>query len=631
MAKMFDKVSQSFLDAIKGVVESTAEYEKSMDAEKKKNISASDKNKISKLAALMKAEKKPVSEAKKCKECGCEKCECEKEMDESVEQIDEVSKATLGRYINKAKDQIDAASWRSGYRSAKPNDPNSDDIIKAKEKQLSKRHKGISTAVNKLTKEETIDESDEGWYTHNQMYGKVSKENWKKGWRYNQHKDKPFYHQPTGKWHASIKEDAEQIDELSKKTLRSYTAKAVDSLAHNARIAGTLERGVTTYQRRADSLKQAEKRKTGINRAVNKLTKEEAEQIDEISTKLATDYTAKAADASGHKNMPTKKLDKRYKSIALAHEKIRGRHANVPTTEEIDPGLEDELKKTRQTKKSVEGARIKLTKGWGDGGKSMKSSYGKLAKEEVEQIDELSKKTLGSYVYKAANQVGEKGITAGLKIGDSEDSKKEFKTMGKRQKGIAKAVSKLTKEEQDFIDALNNELDEAKGDITVKSKSAADAFAQHTGQDKKKTSVPKDSKTGKTLFQKVTSEEVELDEARGRPKKAAAKDFTIHPRTKEKLMHNNPEHMARIEKLQKHGVLEKPKTEAGQHIINQLRKASTSMQGGATVHFTHGESKHVSAAHAGKALDKYASMKPNEKEDFQKKISHSHEQMMKHI
>ena len=122
-----------------------------------------------------------------------------------------------------------------------------------------------------------------------------------------------------------------------------------------------------------------------------------------------------------------------------------------------------------------------------------------------------------------------------------------------------------------------------------------------------------------------------LEEARGRPKKAAAKDFTVHPKTGEKLMHNNPEHMKRIEKLQKHGVLEKPKTEAGQHIINQLRKASTSMQGGATVHFTHGESKHVSAAHAGKALDKYASMKPSEKEDYQKKISHSHEQLMKHI
>lgn len=39
--------------------------------------------------------------------------------------------------------------------------------------------------------------------------------------------------------------------------------------------------------------------------------------------------------------------------------------------------------------------------------------------------------------------------------------------MGKRQKGIATAVKKLTKEEQDFIDALNNadmeQIDELSG------------------------------------------------------------------------------------------------------------------------------------------------------------------------
>jgi hypothetical protein len=66
-------------------------------------------------------------------------------------------KKTLGRYINKAKDQIDAASWRSGYRQGV--DPNADvtnsPILKSKERLLTKRHKGISTAVNKLTSEES--------------------------------------------------------------------------------------------------------------------------------------------------------------------------------------------------------------------------------------------------------------------------------------------------------------------------------------------------------------------------------------------------------------------------------------------------------------------------------------------
>lgn len=48
--------------------------------------------------------------------------------------------------------------------------------------------------------------------------------------------------------------------------------------------------------------------------------------------------------------------------------------------------------------------RIKLTKGWGDGGKSMKSSYGKLTKEEVEDLDEISAKTVDSYREKAYSQ-----------------------------------------------------------------------------------------------------------------------------------------------------------------------------------------------------------------------------------
>jgi transposase-like protein len=61
--------------------------------------------------------------------------------------------------------------------------------------------------------------------------------------------------------------------------------------------------------------------------------------------------------------------------------------------------------------------------------------------------------------------------------------------------------------------------------------------------------------------------------------------------------------------------------------MNQLQKAKTSMTGGTTINFTHGDSKHVSGTHAARLLDKYAGMKPNEKEDFQKKIGHSHEKL----
>jgi predicted transcriptional regulator len=78
-----------------------------------------------------------------------------KKTNEETEQVDEVSKATMGRYINKAKDSIDMTSYRSGIKDGtaissstpyKSNNP--------LEKKLTKRHKGISMAVKKLTKED---------------------------------------------------------------------------------------------------------------------------------------------------------------------------------------------------------------------------------------------------------------------------------------------------------------------------------------------------------------------------------------------------------------------------------------------------------------------------------------------
>jgi len=318
---------------------------------------------------------------------------------------------------------------------------------------------------------------------------------------------------------------AAPINEISKGTLGRYINKAKDSIdmASYRQGAHHGDLGSPRYNRLE---KKLSKRHKGISTAVNKLTKE----------------------ASGDQH------------IEVTHA-VTGQKKKVP----VHP---DNAFKALNHYKSLS---------------STKSA--RIVSEDAEQIDELSKATMGRYINKAATKMGSQGVTAGLKIAADEKSSKNFKDMGKREKGIKLAVNKLTKEEQDFIDSLNNDM----------------------------------------------FEEVEITEARGRPKKAGAKDFTIHPKTKEKLMHNNPEHMKKIEALQKNKVLEKPKIEAGQHIMNQLQKAKTSMLGGSTIHFTHGDSKHVSGTHAAKLLSKYAGMKPNEKEDFQKKIGHSHEQLMKHV
>jgi hypothetical protein len=441
-----------------------------------------------------------------------------------------------------------------------------------------------------------------------------------------------------------------------------------------------------------------------------KPVKEDAEQIDEISSDMAhrylkgkreRDYDISPDGKSSKLKKPQSfdKMNKDMKSTVRALKTIEKakkanedvEHTNCGTPEccgqcdtaapinEISKGTlgryinkaKDSIDTAsyRQGHKEAHGSSSKpLEKKLTKRHKGISTAVNKLTKEESEQIDELSKGTMGRYINKAATKMGSQGVTAGLKIAADEKSSKNFKDMGKREKGIKLAVNKLTKEEQDFVDSLNDEMFEGMDNdmpkgledraprgrarnamgraITKKERNLARARKEiasrneETGYletDLKKRKKNNDQavkdmkKMGSPMKNPHFGEEVEITEARGRPRKAGAKDFTIHPKTKEKLMHNNPADMARIERLQKNGILEKPKVEAGQHIMNQLSKAKTSMLGGSTIHFTHGDSKHVSGTHAAKLLSKYAGMKPNEKEDFQKKIGHSHEQLMKHV
>lgn len=66
-------------------------------------------------------------------------------------------------------------------------------------------------------------------------------------------------------------------------------------------------------------------------------TVKESAQLDEISLKLAADYTQKASDASRNKDLPLKKKDQRVTGVYTADQKVRKMHglsskAKVPTT-----------------------------------------------------------------------------------------------------------------------------------------------------------------------------------------------------------------------------------------------------------------------------------------------------------
>jgi len=323
------------------------------------------------------------------------------------------------------------------------------------------------------------------------------------------------------------------------------------------------------------------------------------------------------------------------------------------------------------------------------------------ATEEVEHIDEISKKTLGSYINKAATKIGDQGITAGLKVQNNEPADKNFKTMGKRQKGIAMATNKLTKEEVEELDETAKivaHLQKRYGDNIRKShvRSAANDF----GVDASKLAKAVRTKLGKTslaeeeqideLSRKTLSSYVkkaassaadkgmehgakkaeadEMDRVMNRhmsfgdkdkvrdimkttsrdvnkPREKAMRRLQGIDRAANRLAKEDVEFtqeeienleaiMAEMEEIDEaRGRPRKNPLPAGQqatapeprqHIMQQLQRAKLSMHGGTKVTFKDGSTHEVHGSHASKVLDKYAGMKPAEKEAYQKKIGASH-------
>lgn len=203
-------------------------------------------------------------------------------------------------------------------------------------------------------------------------------------------------------------EEFEQLDELSKKTLKSYVGKAVDRVSDTQFRAGKhWEKG---NKASADyESKETLKRMRGIHKATSRMAKEDVEQTDEAAT-MQPKGPARV-DVPAYKRVNMKPLS-----------------------------LKDVV--TKSTEK--------------------KSNQPNAVKEEAEQIDELSKKTLASYAKKASSSSHENSASnlasrAAYKLGsnDADDGAKDDEKSFRRSKGVGKAIDRLTKEEV--------ELDEAKG------------------------------------------------------------------------------------------------------------------------------------------------------------------------
>jgi hypothetical protein len=305
--------------------------------------------------------------------------------------------------------------------------------------------------------------------------------------RENPKMDKSMAYAVATKTAKRVAEEAEELDELSKETKASYMNKAGAEIDKHWDNSKKDARSAHKYYGRKNTMR--------------KIANEEVEELDELSFKKLADYSSKSADSVS--GAPVRKQDNRIKGQSLADKKIRKmdgysstakvaatHEGYVPTADEpteadkktaqkvrdmlakekkpVKEETLDELSRATIGRYSMKAKSIADNEGGKDRTKGRELAGRKrwggtmsgvekakvMASEEAEQIDELSKKTLGRYVYKATSQVGEKGITAGLKIQNNERADKELKTMGKRQKGVAMAAKKLTKE-----DIINRAVD----------------------------------------------------------------------------------------------------------------------------------------------------------------------------
>jgi hypothetical protein len=282
--------------------------------------------------------------------------------------------------------------------------------------------------------------------------------------------------------------------------------------------------------------------------------------------------------------------------------------------------------------------------------KGIETAVSKLTKEDAEQIDELSKGTMGRYINKAATKMGSQGVTAGLKIAADEKSSKNFKDMGKREKGIKLAVSKLTKEEQDFIDALNvDTLEEANmWHVQLNGKRVSKHFDSED-RAKKFAEYGSDTRKGKWSVHKSMAEEVEIDEGNTSPeiKKAYAdllKTPGGSPERKAAVRHYKSlrQNLAKEEVELEEGRGRPPKegsaawhakqNQASDDMVAlgmQLRKAKSMNK---KVRFMDNKEHEISANHADRFEDHMAARRTTqEKAAFQKQAHKSHAEFVKAV
>ena len=178
-------------------------------------------------------------------------------------------------------------------------------------------------------------------------------------------------------------------------------------------------------------------------RAKKEVKKEEVEELDEVSLKTATSAYVKRSDKEdeeGEGKFPSKSSE----TMDRIHRKHGAKGVmRAATALDKEHGNFDSTGTMGQTKKQFVGNYL--------AGRKQSDPVMKVRKEEVEELDELSKPTLGSYVKKATGSATDAAMNLGYKAGRKEGGSEFVNTLTKRRTGIERASDKLAKEEVEQI------------------------------------------------------------------------------------------------------------------------------------------------------------------------------------
>ena len=237
-------------------------------------------------------------------------------------------------------------------------------------------------------------------------------------------------------------EEIENLDELSKKTLGSYVKKASVDVSNKALSMGSDKNKKNTDT--AGHFKGISKRIKGVSKATDKLVNADVfseGELASIEEKLNTLDIIGGAIAGG----ATAALAGGLPVVAGA---VIGGAAGALSNYGSDEKSKDPLKDPLKDKKKVLKTGINAAP----------------VEEQVEPLEELSKKTLGSYVKKASRDIKLKSHDLGWKDAmerpgsPNKKSPKIASKITKRQKGVNKAVDKLTTEELERLDEISQTL-----------------------------------------------------------------------------------------------------------------------------------------------------------------------------